>query len=188
MRMNRGLRLALTSGLGIVLATVLTAASALAKPGTEQVYANGQTFTMLTPHAMDSPSPNLLNTAPPFYVMAFPMTAEGQPILPPGYTPQCDPCLGVPVPPYHDHLLTSAPGFGQDGTARDYRGPWRVVVMMYSPAYVLGGGFTPVTSDEDLGGAEGAGHFLPIAGSSAPNPFERRLPVVLVCPIVSDRV
>lgn len=170
---------------GVLLLLASTAGLAQAREGSETVYANGQTWTMLTPHAITDPSPNLLASAPPFYVMAFPMRS-GQPILPPGYAPQCDPCLGVPVPPYHDHLLTSAPGFGVNGTARDYEGPWHVVLMMYNPAYVLSGHFVPVMSDEDLAAAEGAHEFLPIAGSAAPDPYELGLPVVLICPIVSS--
>lgn len=175
--------------LGAATAGVLLLMSSVglvqAKEDSEIVYANGSTWTMLAPHAITDPSPNLLESAPPFYVMAFPMS-NGQPILPQGYAPQCDPCLGVPVPPYHDHLLTSAPGFGVDGTARDYEGPWHVVLMMYNPAYVLSGHFVPVTSDEDLAAAEAAGEFLPIAGLGAPNRYERGLPVVLVCPITSS--
>lgn len=180
-----GRRLALG---GVVVATlmVLTAGAVDAKPGIETVYANGQSFAMLTPHAIDNPNPNLLATAPPFYVLAYPMTPAG-PILPAGYSPQCDPCLGVPVPPYHDHLLTSAPGFGVDGTAGDYMGPWRVVVMMYSPAYVQSSDFVPVTSDEQLAGAEADGAFLPIAPPGAPNPFELYIPTILICPVTAPQ-
>ncbi len=177
-------RLALS---GVVVATLLAVSTgtADAKLGIETVYANGETFAMLTPHVIENPNPHLLATAPPFYVLAYPMDQQGQPILPAGYSPQCDPCLGVPVPPYHDHLLTSAPGFGVDGTARDYMGPWRVVVMMYNPVYVKSAGFTPVTSDEDLAAAEANGAFLPIAGPDAPDPFEKEIPTILICPVTS---
>lgn len=175
-------------------AGVLTAALALsfvagsgsvaaATPGTETVWANGTEWTMLTPHAIADPSENLLQSAPPLYVLAFPKDPiTGQWLVPSNYAPQCDPCLGVPVPPYHDHLLTGAPGFGTNGTAGDYEGPWRVVLMMYSPSFVTGGQFQPVTSDEDLPAAIAAGEFLPIGAAGG---FEKPLPVVLICPLVS---
>lgn len=185
MRSSPRLRAAM---IGCLMSTLLLAAAnpaAAATPETETVYANGQVVTMLTPHAIASPNPNLLASAPPFYVLGFPMQG-GHAVLPPGYAPQCDPCLGVPVPPYHDHVLPSAPGFGTDGTAREYEGPWSVVVMMYNPAYVQGGSFTPVTSDEELPSAEAAGEFLPIAGPSAVDPYEMRPPVVLICPVTSS--
>jgi hypothetical protein len=184
MRSHPRLRATMIGALMLLL-LIGSAAPAVATPGTETVYANGQTVTMLTPHAISNPNPNLLASAPPFYVLAFPMQS-GHPVLPTGYAPQCDPCLGVPVPPYHDHLLPSVPGLGTDGTAREYEGPWSLVVMMYNPAYVAGGAFVPVTSDEDLAAAEAAGEFLPIAGPTAPDPFELRVPVVLVCPVTSD--
>ena len=178
------LRRVVGMSLAVALSLVVgTGSVAAATPGTETVWANGQEWTMLTPHAITNANPNLLESAPPLYVLAFPKNSTtGQWILPPGYAPQCDPCLGVPVPPYHDHLLTGAPGFGTNGTAGDYESPWRVVLMMYNPAFVLGGHFAPVTSDEDLSAAIAGGEFLPIGG---PGNFEKPLPVVLICPLVS---
>ena len=166
------------------LVVSLVPGSALASPGSETVWANGQEWTMLTPHAISAPGPNLLASAPPFYVLAFPKDPQtGQWILPSNYTPQCDPCLGVPVPPYHDHLLTAAPGFGNDGTAGGYEGPWRVVLMTYSPAFVKSADFAPVTSDEELSAAIANGEFLPIGPGGT---YEIPLPVVLICPIVAS--
>jgi hypothetical protein len=154
-----------------------------AKQGAETVWANGQAWTMLTPHAITNPSPGLVAKAPPLYVLAFPSDGHGGFVLPAGYSPQCDPCLGVPVPPYHDHLLTGAPGFGTNGTSGgDYMGPWRVTLMMYSPAFITGGHFAPVTSDEDLKAAIAAGEFLPIGPGGS---YEIPLPVILICPLVS---
>ncbi len=169
---------------GLVLfAAAATGSAAAATPGTETVWANGQAWTMLTPHAITNPDPKLLESAPPLYVLAFPQNIlTKQWILPPNYAPQCDPCLGVPVPAYHDHLLTGAPGFGTNGTAGDYEGPWRVVLMVYSPSFVMGGHFAPVTRDEDLAGAISAGDFVAIGGAGV---FEKPLPVVLICPLVS---
>ncbi len=160
----------------------VSAPVAMAKQSGETVWANGQEWTMIAPHAITDPNPNILAKAPPLYVLAFPSNGHGGWILPTNYSPQCDPCLGVPVPPYHDHLLTGAPGFGTNGTAGDYESPWRVVLMMYNPAYVLGGDFVPVTRDEDLAGAIAHGEFLPFGPNGA---YEVPLPVVLICPLVS---
>ena len=164
--------------------TVLAAPAVFAKQDAETVWANGKEWTMIAPTAVTNPNPNLLASAPPFYVLAFPPdpTNPGHFILPSNYAPQCDPCLGVPVPPYHDHLLTGAPGYGTGGTAGDYEGPWRVVLMVWNPAFVRGGHFAPVTSDEDLPAAIEAGEFLPIGG---PGVFEKPLPVVLIWPLVA---
>lgn len=160
-----------------------TAPVAMAKQSSETVWANGQEWTMIAPHAITDPSAALLAEAPPLYVLAFPSDGHGGWVLPAGYSPQCDPCLGVPVPPYHDHLLTGAPGLGTNGTSgRDYMAPWRLTLMMYNPAYVLGGSFVPVTSDEDLAGAIAKGEFLPIGPNGS---YSVPLPVVLICPLVS---
>ncbi len=159
-----------------------TAPAVHAAQSAEMVWANGQEWTMLAPHVITDPSPQLLSQAPPLYVLAFPKDpTTGQWIVPSNYSPQCDPCEGAAFP-FHDHVLTGAPGFGTDGTAGDYEGPWRIVLMIWNPAFVTGGHFAPVTSDEALAAAVAAGEFLPIGG---PGVFERPLPVVLVCPLVS---
>jgi hypothetical protein len=170
----------MAAALSLLLAT---APVAMARQDSETVWANGQEWTMIAPHAITDPNPNLLATAPPLYVLAFPSNGHGGWVLPPDYSPQCDPCLGVPVPPYHDHLLTGAPGFGTQGTSGgDYMAPWRLELMMYSPAYILGGHFVPVTSDEDLATAIAEGEFLPIGPNGS---YAVPLPVVLICPLVS---
>ena len=102
--------------------------------------------------------------------------------LPSGYQPQCNPCLQEPLA-YHDHLLTGAPGQGQNGTAGDYRAPWRIVVMLYNPAWSNRPDFTPITSDDQLAAAEAAGEFLPIDPGAA-DPYEIWTTNVLVCPVV----
>lgn len=183
MKMAARSRLALGAAIALALALALAPGVAMAGQGSETVWANGQAWTMLTPHVITNPSPNLLAKAPPLYILAFPQDpVTHQFILPADYAPQCDPCLGVPVPPYHDHLLTGAPGFGTNGTAGDYMSPWRPTLMIWNPVYVRGGHFKPVTSDEQLPAAIAAGEFLPIGG---PGVFEKPLPVVLICPLVS---
>lgn len=179
--MRTSLRLSMlvaTASLVLAVAPV-----AMAKQDSETVWANGQEWTMIGPHAITDAAPSLLAKAPPLYVLAFPSNGHGGWVLPTGYSPQCDPCLGVPVPPYHDHLLTGAPGFGTQGTSGgDYMGPWRITLMMYNPAFILGGHFVPVTSDEDLATAIAHGEFLPIGANGS---YEVPLPVVLICPLVS---
>jgi hypothetical protein len=73
-----------------------------------------------------------------------------------------------PVFAYHDHILTGAPGFGKDGTAGDFKGPWKIIVLMYIPAFATQAGFQPITSDEDLVAAEANGEFLPIGSGRTP--------------------
>ncbi len=179
--MNR--RRMLVIGLATALLLALSVApAALADPSAETVWANGQEWTMLGAHAITDPSLQLLDEAPPLYVLAFPKDpVTGEWVLPANYAPQCDPCLGAAFP-YHDHLLTGAPGFGTNGTAGDYESPWRIVLMVWNPGFVRSGGFAPVTRDEDLPAAIAAGEFLPIGGAGV---YERPLPVVLDCPLVS---
>ena len=110
--------------------------AAAAAPDTEGVYADGQTYTMIGATLVTNASPGLLK-APPIYILGYP-TAPGTtgPItLPSGYQPQCNPCTQEPIA-YHDHLVTGAPGLGTSGTSgSDYKAPWRIVAMMYSPTY-----------------------------------------------------
>ena len=85
---------------------------------------------------------------------------------------------------YHDHLIPGAPGLGTNGTARgDYKAPWRIVAMVYNPAYSNRSDFEPITSDEELAAAEAAGEFLPINPGAA-DPYQRWTDNVLICPIV----
>lgn len=153
-------------------------------PETEAVYADGQTYAMVGATLVTNASPGLLK-APPIYILGF-KTAPGTtgPItLPSGYRPQCNPCTQEPVA-YHDHLVTGAPGLGTSGTAGgDYKAPWRIVAMIYNPAYSNSADFKPITSDEQLPAAEAAGEFLPI-NQGPGDPYEVWTPNVLICPIV----
>jgi hypothetical protein len=157
--------------------------AAHAAKDTELVYADGETYTMVGATLITNASPGVLN-APPLYVLGYLAPGASGPItLPSGYQPQCNPCLQEPVA-YHDHLITGAPGLGTNGTAGgDYRAPWRIVVLVYNPAFSNRLDFTPVTSDDQLGAAESAGEFLPINPGAA-NPYERWTNNVLVCPVV----
>ncbi len=176
--------LALTRG-----ATAPTAHAAA--PHEDVVYANGQTFYMIGAKLITDPNPQLLASSYNLYVLVFPEdtscgTSCGPITLPSGYQPQCDPCYHPGLPTkfiYHDHVLTGAPGFGNDGTARSYKGPWKFIIMMYNPTYVMSPTFKPITSDEDLDKAVTAGDFLKIGPSS--HPYEIIPGTVLICPLVS---
>jgi hypothetical protein len=197
------------AALTLVLALTTTAAAgalvvsghfraSTARAGGQEIdptWANGTTVYMIGPHIIPNADPNLLAHAPELYIVSFPVDTSCAPncgpiTLPSGYQPQCNPCFhpGLPIPfVYHDHIVTGAPGFGTDGTAGSFKGPWRIVVMRYTPAYAFSPSFTPITSDEALDAAEAAGDFLPIAqGINPDNPFEIPTPNVLICPLVSS--
>lgn len=170
----------------VVVAAALSAfpLAASAAPGGEAAYAEGHTYTMIGATLITNASPGIL-AAPPIYILGYPVKpgTTGPVTLPSGYRPQCNPCLQEPVA-YHDHLLTGAPGLGSNGTSGgDYESPWRIVVLIYNPAYAYSPSFKPVTSDSELAAAEQAGEFLPINPVSS-NPYEIWTQNVLVCPVV----
>jgi hypothetical protein len=170
----------------IAVASAAFPLGASAAPGGEAVYADGQSYTMLGVTLITNASPGIL-AAPPIYILGYmpPAGASGPITLPSGYRPQCNPCLEEPVA-YHDHLIPGAPGLGTHGTSGfDYMAPWRIVVMMYNPAYSNSPDFKPITSDDELAAAEANHEFLPINQSpGAPDPYQIWTPNVLVCPIV----
>src|SRR5258706_8923861 len=188
------LALALAAAGGGLLLTTRHVPSAHAAQEIDPSYANGQTVYMIGPHMNTNPNPQLLAHAPELYLLVYPLNASGctstcPPMtLPSGYQPQCNPCFhpGLPIPfVYHDHLLTGAPGFGKDGTAGGFQGPWQLVLLMYNPTFAFSPGFTPITSDEALDTAEAAGAFLPI-NQGASNPYEVATGSLLICPLVSS--
>ncbi|HEY2165055.1 MAG TPA: hypothetical protein VGH04_13740, partial [Gemmatimonadaceae bacterium] len=102
--------------------------------------------------------------------------------------PQCNPCFHPGLPAmfvFHDHVLTGAPGMGNHGTAGDFKGPWKIIVLVYNPDYVASLFFTPIKSADELDAAEAAGKaFLPINQGGA-NPYEVDTGNLLICPLVS---
>lgn len=164
-----------------------------AKPEIDPTWANGQTVYMIGPQTIINPNPNLLAHADELYLLVFPTnnscTSNCPPItLPSGYQPQCNPCFHPGLPPafvYHDHVVTGAPGFGNDGAAGEFKGPWQIIITMYTPAFAFSPSFTPVTSDEALDAAEAAGDFVPLNPGGA-NPFEVPTGSILICPLVSS--
>jgi len=131
-----------------------------AKPEIDPSYAEGKTVYMIGPHTIvnaQQTQPNLYAQSEELYIVAYPQDALP---LPSGYQPQCNPCFhpGLPAPfVFHDHVLTGAPGLGTNGTAGAYKGPWKIIVMMYTEAAVSSKDFVPIKSVEDLDKVE---HYL----------------------------
>src|ERR1700693_2700345 len=85
---------------------------------------------------------------------------------------------------HHEHVLPGAQGLGKNGTAGEFKAPWKIILLMYNPEVANSKTFTPVTSASDVDAAEANGVFLPINPGSA-NPFEIETGSVLICPFVS---
>jgi hypothetical protein len=87
---------------------------------------------------------------------------------------------------YHDHVITGAPGMGNNGTAGAYKAPWKIIVLVYNPEYVSSRTFKPITSAADLDAAEEAGNvFVPI-NPGGENVYEIDTGNLLICPTVSN--
>jgi hypothetical protein len=164
-------------------------AAATGKPDIDPTYANGTTVYMIGPHLIQNARatmPNAYAHAEELYLLSYPQASLP---LPSGYLPQCNPCFhpGLPAPfVFHDHVITGAPGMGTHGTAGAYKAPWKLIVLVYNPAYVASPNFRPITSAADLDAAETAGNvFLPINSGGA-NPYEVDSGNLLICPIVSS--
>lgn len=141
----------------------------------ERMWANGALVTMDVVSQVSQPAATVLANAPAFYVLGFPLDqASGKAVVPAAYTPQCDPCLQAPNPQYHDHVLADA---SATPASLAIQQAWRPTVLMYTPAFITGGHFAPVTREQDLAAAIAAHEFLPIGPGGA---FEKPLPVVLI--------
>lgn len=173
------------------------AAASTGKPEIDPTYANGTTVYMIGPHIIPNARatmPNVYAHAQELYLVSYPQASIPTPgagpiTLPSGYQPQCNPCFhpGLPAPfVYHDHVITGAPGMGANGTAGEFKAPWKIIVLVYNPAYAASPTFKPITSAADLDAAEAAGNvFLPINSGGA-NPYEVDTGNLLICPIVSN--
>jgi len=173
------------------------AAASAGKPEIDPTYANGTTVYMIGPHLIPNARetmPNAYAHAEELYLVTYPQGSVPAPgagpiTLPSGYQPQCNPCFhpGLPAPfVYHDHVITGAPGMGTHGTAGEFKAPWKIIVLVYNPAYAASPNFKPITSAADLDAAEAAGNvFLPI-NSGGSNPYEVDTGNLLICPIVSS--
>ncbi len=163
--------------------------AAIGKPEIDPTYANGTTVYMIGPHLIVNARetmPNAYAHAEELYLVTYPQATLP---LPSGYQPQCNPCFhpGLPAPfVYHDHVITGAPGMGNNGTAGAYKAPWKIIVLVYNPDYVSSRTFKPITSAADLDAAEEAGNvFLPVNPGGA-NVYEIDTGNLLICPTVSN--
>jgi hypothetical protein len=176
-----------------VLGLAAAGGASAAKPEIDPTYANGQTVSMIGPKTLVGArerQPELYTQSEELYLLSYPAGTGGPITLPSGYQPQCNPCFhpGLPAPfVYHDHVITGAPGAGTDGTAGEFKGPWKVIVLAYNPAFAESPSFTPIKSADDIAAAEAAGEFLPINADHAAgtNPYEIDTGNVLICPVVS---
>ncbi len=183
-----GVALVLVLGLGLAVSGAARAAG----PCPEKGWANGQEVCFLVAHAITDPSPGLLAQAEPIYIAAFMPLPTGCTVASPstchtetlssGYMPQCDPCFhggGLNNFPYHDHILEGSPGFGNNGTAGEMKGPWVVIIVIYNPAFSNSPAFAPLTSSSALVAGEAAGDFVPFNHGAA-NPYELNTGIVLI--------
>jgi hypothetical protein len=166
------------------------------KPEIDPTYANGTTVYMIGPRMIvdaRTTMPNAYAHAEELYLVVYPQGSTPQPgsgpiTLPSGYQPQCNPCFHPGLPPdfvYHDHVITGAPGMGNNGTAGEYKAPWKIILLVYNPAYVASPNFQPLKSEAAIDAAEHAGNvFLPI--NSGANPYEIDTGNLLICPTVSS--
>jgi hypothetical protein len=170
---------------------------ATGKPEIDPTYANDTVVYMIGPHLIvdaRTKMPNMYAHAEELYLVVYPqesVPAQGAPpiTLPSGYKPQCNPCFHPGLPPpfvYHDHVITGAPGMGNNGTAGEYMGPWKIIVLEYDPDYANSPDFTPFKSAAEIDAAEKAGKaFLKINPNGA-NQYEIDTGNVLICPTVSN--
>jgi hypothetical protein len=171
--------------------------AAIGKPEIDPTYANGVTVYMIGPRMIPdarTTMPKLYERAEELYLVVYPQGSTPAPgagpiTLPSGYRPQCDPCFHPGLPPdfvYHDHVITGAPGMGNQGTAGQFLAPWKIILLVYDPAYAASPNFTPLTSAAAIDAAEEAGNvFLPINRGGA-NRYEIDTGNVLICPTVSS--
>ncbi len=167
------------------------------QPTIDPTWADGQTVNMIGSHLIvdaRTTSPNLYAHSEELYLLVFPQRTVPDPLTAGpitagnGYHPQCNPCFhpGLPHPlVYHDHVITGAPGLGTNGTAGAFKGPWKIVVLIYNPDYAYSAAFQPITSVTAIDAAEATGNtnvFLKAFGGS----YEFDTGNVLICPVVSS--
>jgi hypothetical protein len=165
------------------------AAVGVGKPEIDPTYANGTTVYMIGPHVTQNARetmPNAYAHAEELYLVSYPQASLP---LASGYRPQCNPCAHAGLPPqfiYHDHVITGAPGMGVNGTAGEYKAPWKIIVLVYDPAYLSSPNFRPITSAAALDSAEVAGNVFLRINRGAPNEYEFDTGNLLICPTVSN--
>jgi hypothetical protein len=187
--MRKRLRLPITIA-GMLVAAAVTGIAlvpgAVANPLTENVYVDGETYAINTgAAAVFDASAGLLEQSSPMYLIGFTVLpgTSGPITLPSGYQPQNN---GLPSPvPYHDHVLTGAPGLGAAGTAGDYKAPLQIVRMQYTLAYTYDPAFTPITSVDQFAAAEAAGKLV-VLNPGGLDPYQLWTTTVLIRPTVGS--
>ena len=181
------------AAIAVVLVSILVpgGTATAGKPIIDISYAEGKTVYMIGPHVIANPNPNLYVQSEELYLVAYPINPSGTDTdaktLPSGYQPQCNPCyhFGAPDPgAYHDHVLTGAPGLGRNGTAGEYKAPWKIILLVYTEAAALDPNFKPITSAGDIDAAEAAGKFQ-VINPGGSNSYEIETGIVLICPFVA---
>ena len=181
---------ALVLVLGVLLASA--PATRAAGPCKELAYANNQEFCIFVAKIIAHPHAGLLANAEPLYIAAyFPLPASCDitnqstchpETLPSGYQPLCNPCFhggGLNNFPYHDHVISGAPGFGHNGTAGVMKGPWVLIIVAYTTAFSSQSNFVPFKSTSEILTGEAGGEFQSI-NSGGSNPFEINTGVVII--------
>ena len=171
----------------VVAALLVPALASAAKPEIDPSYAEGKTVYMIGPKVIFGAAqsqPNLYAHAEELYLIAFPQEALP---LPSKYVPQCNPCFHAPPPfIFHDHVLTGAPGLGNNGTAGQFKAPWKIILLMYTVEWAQDPNFVPVKSVEELDAAEAAGKLQVVnPDPNAENPYELDTGNLLICPLVA---
>lgn len=173
--------------LAVLLTLLFVSATAqAAKPEIDPSYADGRVYYMIGPHSVANPTPQLFEQSQELYIVAYPWDGTNPPVFASGYTPQCNPCYHPGLPAtfvYHDHVLSGGTGLGNQGTAGEFKGPWKIILLLYVESVLTDKDFQPITSEADLDAAEQAGMFQMI--SDGPNPYEFVTPSILICPLVS---
>ena len=169
----------------VAASSLLAGWATAAKPEIDPSYAEGKTVYMIGPHVIFGAAqsqPNAYAHAEELYLVAYPQEALP---LPSGYVPQCNPCFHAPPPfIFHDHVLTGAPGMGKNGTAGQYKAPWKIILVKYTVAEVSRADFVPVKSVSELDAGEAAGKFQ-VLDPNAANPYEIDTGNLLICPFVA---
>jgi hypothetical protein len=161
----------------------------MSKPEIDPTYANDTVVYMIGPHVIQGANvsmPNAYAHAEELYLVTYPQASLP---LPSGYVPQCNPCFhpGLPQPfVFHDHIITGAPGMGNNGTAGEYKAPWKIIILRYDPTYIASPNFKPLMSAAEVDAAENPSLHILLPFSNGPNPYEIETGNLLICPTVSN--
>jgi hypothetical protein len=68
----------------------------------------------------------------------------------------------------------------------EYKAPWKIILLVYNPAYVASPNFTPLKSVAAIDAAEQAGNVFMQINSGGDNPYEVETGNLLICPTVSN--